>query len=186
MRRLIKISIIALLISIKSYSQLKEKDSAHYLCDSLPLFEINECLGEVLSAIVQADSGNQKYPPDVFFYELNFEKKLATSSVFILPSRWRKVRTLDYTGVIREGNMMFLIRGNISSNPLFVFLHRKQKVSLASPNIYAYDKIDAQIELNMHKPSLDGIYSNCKGEKIELTVVVGKKLPGFEVLKKKL
>lgn len=70
----------------------------------LPVFTAAACVQDVLIATVEADSNNSKYPPEVFFYELDYQERKDIPSIWITPARWKKVLSDDYTGVIKVGN----------------------------------------------------------------------------------
>jgi hypothetical protein len=146
----------------------------------LPVFTAAACLQDVLMATVEADSNYAKYPPEVFFYDLDYQESKKNPSIRITPARWKKVPTFDYTGAIKIGKMTFLCRGKVNTDSLFINTGKREEVTLDSPEIYKDDKIDLETEMGLRKPSLHGLYVSCEGGKINLTIVAAKKLKDFE------
>jgi hypothetical protein len=146
-------------------------------------FKTDSCLINIMRAIVDADVTHLNYPPKLFYYELDFEGTEGTKEIYINPSRWLKSSTVDYKGIIRIGDMSFLCKGNFMDDPLFWETDRYVDVNLRRPKPYRYDSIDVKIEMFARNPSLMGKYTFCKGGPIDLYILVGKKLEGFETIK---
>jgi hypothetical protein len=174
--------VILNIIGLSTFSQTKECDSVLPKYE-LPVFTAAACLEDVLIATVEADSNNTRYPPEVFFYELDYQESKNIPSIWITPARWKKVLSDDYTGIIKIGKMMFLCRGKIKTDPLFSNTGKREEVMLSSPEIYKEDSIDFKTEMGLRRPSLQGVYVSCEGRRINLTIVAARKLNDFETRK---
>lgn len=170
-----------MLFSCSSKSQLRKSQDTNfvYFQNRVTEYKIDTCLSGILNAIVELDTNHFRFPPDKFYYELSFENRKDYRDMEIFPSRWCKSMVLDFKGIIKIGQMSFLCRGDIETDPLFTKTKNNVEVQLRSPRLYEYDSIDVTREAYTWKPTLAGKYSFCKGVSIDLYVFVGRDLVSY-------
>lgn len=181
-KKLLQIVCMLIFSACQCKGQVKADNNFVSFQGKLREYEIDSCLKEVLWKIVLADSAYLNYPPKTFFYELDFQTdEVGNKEITIVPSRWLRSAMLNYKGIIRIGGMSFLCKGDLIKAPLFNETNINVDVVLVRPKPYYYDSIDVKIEMFTRKPSLMGKYTLCKGEPIDLYILVGKKLEGFMI-----
>ena len=167
----------------------KTKDGIIYYKDNLPLFQIDSCMEDLLTAIAEADK-NASYFDDQIgtrFYSLETQDRDEYISLDIWPVRKKRSDFFDYYGAIEIQDVVFLLRGKYRSRSLF---HSTRKGSLSielqrPQKNKAMDEIDKKLYELVLNPALYGTYIECTGLKIVTSVYIEGKISGFEVGSKK-
>lgn len=166
-------------------SESKSNDGSFQL--KLRQYEIDTCLVDFLYAIVEADSGRSRYPPDIYCYSLLlFEQMPSYCTIIIEPYRWTKDLPNDCSGVIEIEGMSFLCFGLTKESPL---LFKDTGIDLvknfSNRDTPVYDSLDLKNKATHRVKSqtaLVGAYEGCKpGYSVRLHIDVGKKLTGVEI-----
>lgn len=150
-------------------------------------YEIDSCLVDFLYAIVEADSGQSRYPPDIYGYSLQlFEQMPSYCTIIIKPYRWTKKLPNDCSGVIEIEGMSFLCFGVTKESPLLfkdTGVDLVKNFSIIDTPVYdSLDLRDKAAHRIISQTALVGVYEGCKpGYSVRLHIDVGKNLKGVKV-----
>ncbi len=183
--------IIISLVYVQSINgQSLKKDTVQGLISAkgkLPVYELDSCIANLFETIVEVDKQSSYYCGIEMFYSLVINRSENHIDLVVWPDRWEKSAYFDYFGVLKIGNATFLCRGDYRSDTIF---HKSENepeyITLRRPiKITTLDEFDKAVDVLVHSPSLYGTYIECSDLKIVTSIYIEKKLPGFEIDKKK-
>jgi hypothetical protein len=146
------------------------QDSIHL---RLPIYRVNTCIYELLSTV--EESNKQYYNADVYFYSVIFKEGKKFRYMNIAPDKWEATSYLDYNGILKINNMLFLFRGDFDRDSLF------QRTDLPQEEVKLKNAGSDSEKVPLFEPSLQGAYYECKGMPIYLEVYTKGKIPNFEM-----
>jgi hypothetical protein len=109
-------------------------------------YKIDSCLYDVLEAIVETDSAQTRFPPDVYFYNLSYGNYVHYRDIIIRPTRWYKDLPHDTKGVIVIDGAKFVLMGRLDSNSLFKRTGKTIDISVKFPVPKVFDTLDNRQE----------------------------------------
>lgn len=160
------------LLSITSNAQKTSIDS-NYFSKKLPEYQASSCLSNLFISIVK--SNTRFYNPNKYFYSVTFNKRSNQKYLNVTPVLWRNAKNLDYTGVLKIRNVIFLCRGDFESDSLF-----KKKTSTTIRIKLQQSKDSTDWDPFTLDPSLDGVFYDCRGLPIHVEVYTEGKIQGYE------
>ncbi|HET7116644.1 MAG TPA: hypothetical protein VFI29_09145 [Hanamia sp.] len=148
-------------------------DSSNCFDKKLPEYQISSCISNLLESVVKSNS--QFYDQKKYFYSLTLKKGDNQKYLNITPEEWHSATNMDYTGILKVRGVTFLCRGDFDKDSLFkkessTFVRVKLKQSKDSADMLPF----------FTEPSLDGVFSDCKGLPIYVEVYTKGKILGFE------
>jgi len=176
--------LITVLLNYQSFCQSTEdkNDNYYHLKKNLISYRIDSCISPLLTAIVELDTNRNRFPPEEYFYSLDYRRGKDYREIEISPLRWEKSFSLDFDGIIKIGWMSFLISGNFKGDPIFRRTGNSIPVHLKKPKEFQADSVDGKLFALAWYPTLVGKYTSCKGDPISVKVFVGRrKLEGYEI-----
>jgi hypothetical protein len=148
------------------------EDTSHF-DKSLPVCNVKPCVRKLLEAVVV--SNKQYYDSNKFFYSLFYKKVKGTRYLRISTDQWNDSQSLDYIGVLKLSDAIFLCKGDIIGDSLFSITNLKfVRIKLKS----AKDSIKVHFSI---EPSLQGGYKECTGKLINLEVYTKGQIRGFDM-----
>lgn len=152
----------------KSFLNTYQADSSRFL----PEYKTKPCLYSLLKAIVESNRGI--YSADKFFYSLSLKKSDKLKRMTIKLDLWETPENLDYVGVVKCDNSIFLCRGDIENDSLFYKNNSfKIRIDLRSKN----DTTEFFPYIN--EPSLSDILYDCGGLPIYVEVYTKEKIKAY-------
>lgn len=163
--------------------QIKSETSSKTFEIKLDEYKVDRCLIDIFLSVVEADSAHLRFPPNFYYYQLQFSNMVTYRTMILTPSRWQKHLPKDCVGVIRLGEMYFLCMGNFPKDSLFQKAGKSIDISVHITPSLKYDSLDSRInwfDWEKSPTAIVGKFGLCAGPPIDLYINVGKKLEGVE------
>ena len=174
-------------LACKSNSQIEQESSN--IADSFHIrlneYKIDRCLTDILVAVVEADTGHVRFPPNLYCYNLLFSNYINYRDLIITPSRWMESLPRDCTGLIHINDMYFLCCGNFNKDSLFTNTGNTLDLKINHSKSEKYDLLDSKsywtdwYSKKSSSTAIIGELNLCHGPPISLHLNVGKKLSIF-------
>jgi hypothetical protein len=174
---------ILLVVPCCKGQQIKSEASNKSFVIKLDEYKVANCLNDILLSLVEADSAHLRFPPSLYYYQLQFSNMVSYRTMILTPSRWQKHLPKDCVGVIRLGGMNFLCMGNFFKDSLFQKIGKSIDISVQIKTVQKYDSLDSHInwfDWEKSPTAIVGKFGACAGSPIDLYINVGKKLEGVE------
>jgi hypothetical protein len=143
---------------------------------NIPEYHLNSCISGLFTAV--AESNKDSYDSQDYFYSVTFREADSLLYMTISPSRWTRVRHLDYCGIVKLQKTSFLLRGDLDKGGIF---KKDQETTLRVP--IRKEAVDTS-QLLFSDPSLEGRFLLCGPLPIDLEIYTKNQIKGFDMKNK--
>jgi len=140
---------------------------------------VDSCFMDILDAVVRSDSLGERFPPNLYCYELSFLDAGSYCQVIIVPSRWNKYLPFDCNAVIECSHMLFLFCGKPNK---YFFDKGKKMLNVNYQKSPDHDSLDSKVKFTDWKNSPTAIvaeYKACNDSPINLYINNGINLKSY-------
>ena len=147
--------------------------SSNSVVRSVAEYSVDSCLYLLLRDVANADK--KTYSREEMYYSLDFEPMKNSRYMAVTLERWKAARYLDYTGVLKVDSSFFLLTGNYIKDPIF------SPVKGSGFFVELVPKDPNSGGAGIVEPSLQGLFTNCKGLPINLEIYIPETIPGYKL-----